>query len=381
VPSTIIRRRARLASLVPVAAAAAAASDLDITELVTFPIVEPTSRRSYTIVRLKTRSGIYGYGECRGTPSTEQLQVARQIYGRPASSYEVIAQRLNGAGDLAAAINMALLDLLGKAVRAPVYQLLGGPTRFKARALAPLAGDTDQELAASMERAAAAGFRAFLVPAPAPPERNQGQAWVLAVRRRMEALRKIGGAEADFVLDGRGILTPSDAASLASALERFHLMWFDEPCLTANLSAVRKISEENVTPIGFGRNVTEASFIQDLLRENAVDVIRPDISKLGIVAIRRMAALAETYYVAVAPYHDGGPIATAAALHLAASLPNFFIQQVPWPASEQDRRLREALVSSTVERATGGFLPLPKGPGFGIAVDEKALEKYSGGVA
>ncbi len=368
-PHNLIARRAKLASLVRMAPASAAASDLDITDLTAFPIVEPDSRRSYTVVRLKTRSDIYGYGECRGSPSTEQLQIARRIYGRPASSYEVIAQSLSEAGDIAAAVNMALLDILGKAARAPVYQLLGGPTRFKARALAPLAGDTDQALAAAMERAAKAGFRAFIVPVPEPAARNQGQAWILATRNRMEALRKIGGREVDFVLDGRGRLSPSDAASLATALEKFHLLWFDEPCLMANLSAVRKISEENVTPIGFGRNVTAASSIQDLLREDAVDVIRPDIARLGIVAIRRMAALAETYYVAVAPYHDGGPVATAAALQLAASLPNFFIQQVPWPASERDRNLREQLVSPAVERAAGGFLPLPKGPGLGITVD------------
>ena len=67
-----------------------------------------------------------------------------------------------------------------------------------------------------------------------------------------------------------------------------------------------------------------------------IDVIRADISRYGITRIRRVAALAETYYVGVAPFHDGGPIATAAALNLAASLPNFFIQQLPLPADPQD---------------------------------------------
>jgi galactonate dehydratase len=86
--------------------------------------------------------------------------------------------------------------------------------------------------------------------------------------------------------------------------------------------------------------------------------------------------VAEPYYVAVAPFHDGGPIATAAALHLAASLPNFFIQQVPYPAAEEDRRMRARLTGAAVEAVQDGFLQLPPGPGLGISVYEAALAEY-----
>jgi galactonate dehydratase len=88
-----------------------------------------------------------------------------------------------------------------------------------------------------------------------------------------------------------------------------------------------------------------------------------------------MAAVAEPYYIAVAPYHNGGPVASAAALHLAASLPNFFIQQIPLPAADQDRKMRAALTGS-IEMVRDGFAPLPSVPGLGITVDEKALEEY-----
>jgi galactonate dehydratase len=91
---------------------------------------------------------------------------------------------------------------------------------------------------------------------------------------------------------------------------------------------------------------------------------------------RRISALAETYYVAIAPFHDGGPIATAAALHLAASLPNFFIQQVPCPAADEDRRMRARLAGASLEVVKDGFLQLPRGPGLGITVDEAALNEY-----
>jgi galactonate dehydratase len=85
--------------------------------------------------------------------------------------------------------------------------------------------------------------------------------------------------------------------------------------------------------------------------------------------------------VAVAPYHDGGPVATAAALQLAASLPNFFIQQIPFPQAEQDRRMRADLAGASLEVPRDGFLNLPTGPGLGITVNEQTLEKYKEGVA
>jgi galactonate dehydratase len=294
----------------------------------------------------------------------------------PATSYEVIARSLTSLGGLRAAINSALLDIVGKAAKAPVYQVLGGPTRFKARALAPLTGDSDAALVASMQRAQTAGYRAYLVPVPPPPARNQGQAWVLATRKRLEALREAGGQAVDFVLDGGGSLTPGDAASAAAALEKFHLLWFDEPCPELNLGAIKKIAAENVTPIGIGRHIRTGGGFQDLLREDAIDVIRPDIALNGITGIRRMAAIAETYYIAAAPYHDGGPVATAAALQLAASLPNFFIQQIPLPEAEEDRRMRAEIAGASVEVVKEGFAVLPTSPGLGITVSEAALDKY-----
>jgi L-alanine-DL-glutamate epimerase-like enolase superfamily enzyme len=80
--------------------------------------------------------------------------------------------------------------------------------------------------------------------------------------------------------------------------------------------------------------------------------------------------------VAVAPHHHGGPVGTAAAIHLAASVPNFFVQHVPIPAAAEDRAMRQAIVSPDLETGRNGFLELPKGPGLGITINESALEKY-----
>jgi len=356
---------------------------LEITGLTVHPLREPASGRRYTVLRLQTRGGITGYGECQAAPPDEVSRVRETLQGLPASAFEVAEERLQktGAPNLDGAVNMALLDIAGKAARAPVYQLLGGPTRHKARALAPLTGESDEALAASMQRAAEAGFRAFSVPVPPTTYRNQGQAWVLAVRRRLETLRKAAGENADFVLDGGAALTPGDASSAAAAVEKLHLLWFDEPCPLANLAAIRRISMETVTPVGLGRTIDAPWQIQDLLREDAIDVIRPSISRCGIARIRRMAVIAEVHYIAAAPYHDGGPVATAAALHLAASLPNFYIQQVPFPEAEEDRRMRAEIAGASLEAIREGFFALPTGAGLGITVNEKALEKYRGGEA
>ena len=89
-----------------------------------------------------------------------------------------------------------------------------------------------------------------------------------------------------------------------------------------------------------------------------------------------MAVVAETYYIAVGPEHTGGPIGTAACLHLAASIPNFFVQRIPCPEAEEDRQMRLDLVAEPVETIKEGYAPLLTGPGLGITVNEKIFEKY-----
>jgi len=375
--NVIQMRRARLAAFAPQAAVSARPSpQVEIASLKDYRLREPVSGRTYTVLRLETRGGLAGYGECTDITPKDLAAVLEAVRGKPATQFATVRYQLkNAPAGLMAALNMAMLDVAGRSVNAPVYQVLGGPTRNKYRALAPLEGADDSALAASVRRAHDAGHRAFLVPAPAPAARNQGQAFVLAARKRLDTLREAAGAGADFVLDCGGALVPGDAASLATAFERYHLLWLEEPCPPLNLGALKKIAAENVTPLGIGRSIQQPSAFQDLLREEAIDILRPDISLNGISQIRQMAAIAESYYTAVAPYHNGGPVATAAAIQLAASLPNFFIQQIPFPQAELDRKMR-AEIAGNVETIKDGFAVLPSAPGLGITVNEKALETY-----
>jgi galactonate dehydratase len=353
-----------------------AEGDLAIKDVKGWTLREPVSKRAYTVIKIQTGSGLVGFGECAQLSQAEFNEAKKVITGISATSFEVVAPKLAMYPTARAALNIAMLDVVGKVAKAPVFQVLGGPTRYKARVVTPIKGDSDQALIESMKRAKAAGYKAFMVPMPATANPNQGQAYVLAVKKRLEALRAAGGEDMDFVLDGENRLTPGDAQMISAAIERFHPLWFNEPCPPINIGAFKKLAGENVTPIGVGRYITEGGDIQNLLREDAVDIIRPDIGMNGISQIRRMAAIAETYYIAVGPTHYGGPIGTAAALHLAAAIPNFFIQQIPFPEAEADRLMRTELTIAPVEVIKEGFAELLTGPGLGISVNEKSLEKY-----
>ena len=376
----------------PVAAAAASATkqpQVSITDLEAVAVREPAGGRSYVIVTVRTDAGISGVGELPAEPdaaaAAARVSMAKKdLIGQDALAYEAVHQKLGLAGrvprtdvsGVRAAVNMALLDVLGKLSKAPVYEVLGGPTRNKARAFAPLYGDTGSALEQSMRRARSAGYRAFSVPLNTPEGPARGRAFYQDVHRLLDSLRQAGGDDTDFILDCGGAIPPSEAAGLAAELEPFHLLWLEEPSSGVQGQPLAKISAESTTPVGFGRGFSGNSSFQDLLRMDAIDILRPNLARLGISQIRKAAALAETYYVAVAPYHRGGPIGTAAALHAAASIPNFFIQEVPFPEDDRDARMRSEIAGPAIEAVKGGFLELPAGHGLGVALDADAIEKY-----
>jgi len=370
--------RQKIWSNLPAFAPQAAVTDrLSIANVRGWRLREPSSGRRYTVLRLETRGGLVGYGEGGPASAAEMGEAKAAATGRRPNETEFIRHRLRASPAMEAAVNCAFLDLLGKDTKTPVYQFLGGPTRFKARVLAHLEGRTEDELAMPLRRAVDQGFKAFTVPIPTRDSLWRIQAYVDAVRGRLERVRSLAGADMDFVLDAAGSLTPGDAALLATALERDRLMWFDEPTGVLTNDGLARIADESVMPLGMGRAVTDIATFQNLLRWGSIDLLRPSLGLNSISKIKRMAAIAETHYVAVAPYHDGGPIGTAAGIHLAASLPNFFIQQIPFPTSERDAAMRAELTSGNLETAKDGFAPLRNRPGFGVDVDERVLDRYS----
>ena len=203
-------RKARLAAFLAQAGAVApaAAPKLAITGVRAWTLQEPASHRAYALLRIETSAGISGYGETRSVGAVELDRARSALRGREATEYEALRPGLAAMPGIQAAVNMALLDIVGQSAKAPIYQLLGGPTRHKARALAPLAGDSESALMGALKRARDAGFRAFLVPAVPGASPNSGQAFVLANRQRLEAMRAETGEEVDFALDCGGALSP-----------------------------------------------------------------------------------------------------------------------------------------------------------------------------
>ena len=359
------------------------ADGLKITRVTPRAIAEPGDRQ-YLVVRVDTDEGLSGYAET-GTPAAAQAAVDRleqelhRLIDLDPSRTLRIDEDLRRAGasrEARAAANIACLDIIGKATKASVYEVLGGPTRTKVRALAAVSGGSAAELRDSVLAAKQDGYRAFSIPLTMPKGMERGRRFYADIRATLDGLREAAGEECDFVLDCGGRTSPGEALSIADRLEDFHLLWMDEPCGEASAAAQASISKGSVTAVGFGRGVSDNARFQDLLREDAVDVLRPALAIHGLTSVRKAAALAEAYYVAVAPFHRGGPIGAAAGVQVCAALPNSFIQETPFSTDRATRQARAA-ISGWDEKPVDGFFPLSSKPGLGLDVDENALDKYT----
>ena len=350
---------------------------LVITALRAWRVREPVSSRRYTVIKLEAKGGAFGYGEGGPSVASDIAEAKAAVLGRTASDAEFIRSRLCGSPNVEAAVNNAMLDLLGRSTSVPIYQFLGGPTRYKVRVVAHIEGQDEQQLSSAVRQARSRGFLAFAFTIPSRDAMWRMQAYVDVIRKRIDLLKGVAGPDTDFVLDAGGTLTPGDASFIATALERIHLLWLDEPTNVLTYDALSRITDETVMPVGLGRNIHDVTTFQNLLRWGCVDILRPSMGLNSIRQIRRMAAVAETHYVAVGPHHAGGPLGTLAAIHLAASLPNFFAQQVPQPSAERDRAMRAEITSGYQETAKDGFAELINKPGLGVDVNEQALAKYS----
>jgi galactonate dehydratase len=340
-------------------------------------IKEPVSGRRYTVVRLQSQGGTAGYGEGGPALAGEIAAARTAIVGRRATESEFVRATLGRTPAMEAAVSNAMLDLVSRAKNVPIYQYLGGPVRFKARILAHLEGATAAEMAPSLARAKTQGFLAFTMAAPIRDAMIPLQAYVDKVRKQYTDMQAAAGANSEWVLDGGGAMTPGDAASVATALERTHPIWFDEPTKVITQDGLAKIVEESVMPIGLGRGITDIAGFQSLLASGSVNIVRPDLALNSLTKIKRIAALAETHYVAIAPYHNGGPIGSMAGLHLNAALIDAYAQQIPVPAADRDAAMRAEITGGLKETGEKGFFALINRPGLGFDVNDKALDTYS----
>lgn len=262
-------------------------------------------------------------------------------------------------------IEQALWDITGKWLGQPVYQLLGGATRERIRVYGWLRGATPGEYAASARASAQAGFTALKTDLFEAVQIVDTPALVEEAVNRFAAIRAAVGPQVDLAIDFHGRTSPAMSIRLAKALEPYQPMFIEEPVLPENVDALATVARSTTIPIATGERLFTKWGFREVLEKQAAAILQPDLSHAGgILECKKIAAMAECYYAAIAPHCPLGPIALAACLQLDACIPNFLVQE---HASLGEGYLKEPF--SIVD----GYIPLPTRPGLGVELDEQAL--------
>jgi galactonate dehydratase len=274
------------------------------------------------------------------------------------------------------ALDIALWDLEGKRLGVPVARLLGGAIRTRLRAYAShwMQGvDTPEAAYETAREATRRGFSAFKWrPFSAEGLRDNEAGALRRAASLMEAARD-GAGDAEIFIECSEFLSPRTAPMLDAALQPFRPGWFEEPIPFENARAMARLQRELRTPIATGERLLSRFEYRELLESGGCKIVQPDLMHAGgFTEIRKIAALADTWYVPVAPHNPGGPICTAAAMHLAASVPNFLILE----QMEPQRAMRDR-ASNLPIRFEDGYMLLPEGPGLGIEPNLEALAEMS----
>jgi galactonate dehydratase len=260
-------------------------------------------------------------------------------------------------------IDIALWDIKGK--------LLGGPVREKIRVYAHLRGKTPSETAEHAKQLVAAGFRALKTGSRGPYEMVEGLRKIHELVEHLKAAREAVGDDIDLMLDAHGYLYPAVSVEIAKELEPLHLLWTEEPALPENADAMKNIAAETAVPIAAGEHLYAVWGFREVLGKGTADIIPPHrVHVGGISQVKRIAAIAEAYYVAVAPHNPLSPVATAACLQLDAAIPNFLVQEMVRGLPH-----RASLVQEPIEQVTDGYVELRKKPGLGVELDEEAIKR------
>jgi galactonate dehydratase len=351
-------------------------------------LVHP-DHRNLLFVKVHTDAGITGIGEAYSAgPDRATEAVVKDfegwLLGRDPLEIERLwtlmyaGSRFPGGVVTNAAISgieQALWDIAGKALGVPVYQLLGGRCRDRIRVYQSPHGRTPEELAASaVQLIERYGYTALKI-SPQPPDfaampRN---ALIRAAVERMEAVRTAVGDDIDIGVDPHArTIDVAEAAALAEALKPYRPFFLEEPLRPENIDALAKLAAHVDVPLATGEMLYTKYQFRDLLVREAVSIIQPDVCCAGgLLECKKIAAMAEAFYVGLAPHNPMGPVATAVNVHLAATCPNFVIlEYIP-----DDRPPRRDLVVEPM-KLVDGYLELPTAPGLGIELNEAAFVHF-----
>jgi galactonate dehydratase len=349
------------------------------------PLVLGTPWRNLTFVKVETDEGIYGLGEVRLNNRTNALlgylteATPRYAIGRDPFDTESLVSHMmiNDFGRMGeitmsavSILEVACWDIMGKALGQPCYRLMGGAVRDKIKAYANgwyTVERTPEAFHAAALKVVERGYLALKIdPFGAGRYELSLEEQARSVSL-IEAVRDAIGPDREIMVEMHGRFNPATAILMARKLEKFRPAWIEEPCPPENLPELKRVADRVEIPVATGERLHTMNDFRPLFDLQSVDIIQPDISHFGGLAqTRRLAAWADVYNVLVAPHNVGGPVSTAAALHVAACTPNFMIQE--HFNDFADSWVKDA--APGVPEVVDGYFALPDKPGLGVELNE-----------
>ena len=360
---------------------------MKITDIKTFLV--DCFRTNWAFVKVYTDEGITGVGEATLEYKEKSLvgaveHIKEAILGKDPTNIERIAHDIyrdsywrNGPVLMSAlsAVEMALWDILGKCLNVPVYKLLGGKTMDKVRIYVNgwFAGaKTPEEFGQKAAVAVKRGITAMKWDPFGKSYLEISNKDLDTALKCIQAVRDAAGDGVDLLIEGHGRFNVPTGIKIAKELEPFKPMWFEEPVPPDNLEALKAVRDKSPVAISAGERLYNLKQFKDLFEMRAADYIQPDVSHAGgIMELKKIAAMADTYYIPFAPHNPSGPVACAASLQLAACTTNFSILEimysdVPWRKDVTNESLRYE----------DGFIDIPDRPGLGIEINEEECLKH-----
>jgi galactonate dehydratase len=343
------------------------------------------------LVKVTTDTGLIGWGETtlEGKPRSTMAAVdelADYLIGKDPLRIEHHWQHIyrsaffRGGNVLMSALSgldQALWDIAGKHHGVPVYQLLGGPVRDRVRVYAHwgIRDDSDEGLASARARldelTAFGGYTAYKSGPGGKWRAHEPPAVIDDFVTKAHLMREWVGPGVELAFDFHGKMTPALAIEICHELKSMRPMFVEEPVPQDNVDALKLVSDHVPFPIATGERLLSRWEFRQVLEKQACAYIQPDGSHAGgISEVKRIANMAEVYYIHIMPHCAIGPVALAACMHVDAAVPNFLVQESTGPhqlagAVRLDWTLKD------------GFMELSTAPGLGVEVDEKEIATMS----
>lgn len=377
-------------------------------KLETFIVGNPPPRhggRYFIFVRLTTACGITGVGEIYNATFGPQVccamaqdMFARQFEGADPHHIELLFRKAYSAGftqrpdvsvmGVFSGLEMACWDIVGKAADKPVYELLGGRVHDKLRSYSyiyPASGDVypdpslpnaynDPQIAAQVALDMVnQGFTALKFDPAGPYTIFDGhQPRLEDISLSVAFCREIRAAvgdRADLLLGTHGQFTVSGAKRMARALEPFDPLWFEEPVPPESPADMASVAAFTSIPVAAGERLCTKYEFARLLETGAASILQMNLGRVGgLLEAKKIAGMAETRQVQIAPHLYCGPIVAAANIQIATCSPNFLILE---SIGTFDRPYMSA-VKGTIEWDNGYVIP-SKAPGLGLELDDAAI--------